>query len=578
MRILLSYIKPYKRYFLFAYLVVLVTSGAILAFGKGLSAIVDTGLFGNASASLGTFFWVLLLIFIIAKGSFLRIWLCGKGASCVVRDLRHKLYDKIVSLSPAELESFSTSLLMTRLMADTAALGAVLNGSVLVIFRNITVLASSMVMLVHTNFQLTSRIALVLPVLLIIVAFLGKRVKRSGLLLRKQTDELAHFGEETCSMTWEIQSLSAEEIVRKKFACLLESVAKAEGKHVILRAFLVTLIIASVTTSVGLVLWVGIRAVAEHSMSAGTLLSFIFYSALAAGAVNGLGDNIHDLQKAVGITEDITKLLNVDPCIADSAGCVDVFKVEESVSINDVTFAYTNRAEPVLKGVSLSMKKGEKIAFVGYSGTGKSTIVDLLLRYYDVSTGSITIDGVDIRNISLKSLRSFFCVVPQCPAIFSGTILENLTYGLQDYTEEQLRDAVEGANIADFIFGLPEKFDTFVGEKGIFMSEGQKQRIVLARAILRRPEVLILDEATSALDANSESKVYDTLRELMKDKLTITIAHRLATVVDSDKIVVLNNGVIQEVGTHDELMADDNSLYAGLFKLQHKVGMVGAGA
>ena len=572
MRILLSYLTPYKRYFFFAYLAILVSSGAILAFGKGLSTLIDEGLLGD-SAGLGPLVWIVILVFLIAICSFFRLWFCGKGAECVVRNLRLQLYNKIITLSPSVLGNTSTATLMTRLMADTSTIHEVLSGSVLVIFRNITVLVSSICMLMHTNMQLTLRTALVIPVLLLIVVFWGKRVKKAGLFLREKTDKLTNLGEETCRGISAIQALVAEEHMKSEFTGVLAAVSEATHKYVLLRAVFVALIIASVTGSVGLVLWIGLKAVVANSVSAGTLLSFIFYSALAAGAVNGLGDNMHELQKASGVACDISVLLNMNSGMEDDDNCEEIHDVSESVGINNVTFYYPGkRGVAVLKNITLSMKRGENIAIVGHSGSGKTTILDLLLRFYDVSEGSITVDGKDIRNISLKSLRSLFCVVPQNPVVFSGTILDNITYGVQDFTDEQLQKAVEGASIADFVNSLPEKLNTFVGEKGMCLSEGQKQRIVIARAILRCPKVLVLDEATSALDSDNEYKVQNVLREMMRGKLTITIAHRLSTVVDADKIVVMHNGVIHEVGTHNELMRDDSSVYARMFKLQHRVG------
>ena len=572
MRILLSYITPYKRYFFFAYLAILASSGAILAFGKGLSTLIDEGLLGD-SAGLGPLVWIVVLVFIIAICSFLRLWFCGKGAECVVRNLRLQLYNKIITLSPSVLGNTSTATLMTRLMADTSTIQEVLNGSVLVIFRNITVLTSSICMLLHTNMQLTLRTALVIPVLLLIVVFWGKRVKKAGLFLREKTDKLAYLGEETCRGISAIQALVAEEHMKSKFTDVLVAASEATHKYVLLRAVFVALIIASVTGSVGLVLWIGLKAVVANSVSAGTLLSFIFYSALAAGAVNGLGDNMHELQKASGVACDISVLLNTDSGMKDNDNCEEIHDVSESVDINNVTFYYPGkRGIAVLKNITLSIKRGENIAIVGHSGSGKTTILDLLLRFYDVSEGSITIDGKDIRNISLKSLRSLFCVVPQSPVVFSGTMLDNITYGVRDFTDEQLQKAIEGASIADFVNSLPDKLNTFVGEKGMCLSEGQRQRIVIARAMLRCPKVLILDEATSALDSDNEYRVQNVLREMMRGKLTITIAHRLSTVVDADKIVVMHNGTVHEVGTHNELMQDDNSVYSRMFKLQHRVG------
>ena len=571
MRILLSYIRPYKRYFFLAYLAILTSSGAILAFGRGLSTLIDEGLMGD-SAVLKPLMYIVLLVFLIATCSLFRLWFCGRGAEHVVRSLRMRLYDKIITLSPGVLASTSTTSLMTRLMADTATIQEVLNGSVLVIFRNITVLVSSVCMLMHTDVQLTLRTALVIPVLLLIIVFLGKRVKKAGSLFRQKTDKLAHLGEETCRGIGTIQALVAEEHMRSKFVGVLEEVSNATNNYVLVRAIFVALIIASVTGSVGLVLWTGLKAVVDHSVSAGTLLSFIFYSTLAAGAVNGLGDNVHELQKASGVAGGISALLNMHSGMENNADCEDIHEVKESVDIDNVTFFYPGKREvAALRRVTLSIKKGENVAIVGHSGSGKTTILDLLLRFYDVSEGSITIDGRDIRGISLSSLRSLFCVVPQSPVIFSGTILDNITYGVQSYTDEQLQDAIVRASIADFINSLPEKLDTFVGEKGMCISEGQKQRIVIARAILRRPKVLILDEATSALDPDNEYNVQNAIREIMRDGLTITVAHRLSTVVSCDKIVVMHNGVVHEIGTHNELMQDDNSIYARMFKLQHRV-------
>ena len=569
MRVLLSYIMPYKKYFLLAYLVIIISSGAILAFGRSLRSLVDAGLLNGSASSPAPFIGLMFLVLTIAVGSFLRIWLCGKGAAHVVKDIRRQIYDKILSLSSSVLENTSISLLMTRLITDTATLQTVLSGSVLVILRNVTVLLSSVGMLIHTSLDLTVRVALVLPALILIVAFVGKRVKSAAHALRNRTDGLVHFGEETCSGIAAVQLLVAEDIVRSKFSSLLDKVSTATYRHVLLRALLVTLVISAVTGAIGLVLWIGLSAVREQSMSAGTLLSFIFYSALAAGAINGLGDNVHDLQKAADISEDISELLRLDPGIKDAPDCIDIDSIKDSVDLNNITFYYNDRDALVLKDINVSMRAGEKIAFVGYSGSGKSTIVHLLLRMYDTSQGSITIDGVDIKEISLKSLRSLFCVVPQCPVIFSGTILDNVTYGVEKYTEAQLREAIEGASIAGFVESLPEGLHTCVGEKGMCLSEGQKQRIAIARAILRKPKVLILDEATSALDTDNEHKILDVLNRLMSGKLTIMVAHRLTTVVNADKIIVLSNGAIQEVGTHEQLMRDKNSTYARLFELQY---------
>ncbi|MFV9892952.1 MAG: ABC transporter ATP-binding protein [Anaplasma ovis] len=567
MRALLSYMWPHFLYFLLSYLAVIASSGAILALGYSMNTLVDTVSSAPNSRPPAVIFF---LIVTMSTSSFLRIWLSGRGAELVVRDLRKRLYDKIVVLSQSVLENTSTAVLMSRLTTDMAMLQAILSGSMLVIFRNITVLVGSAAMLAHTNTKLTGYIVLMLPILWVIVALLGRRVRHFSRLLRERIEKLAHFGEETCRGIGVIQAFTAEDHARARFASLLDANFRIAERYLLWRALLVTLILSSAAGSVGIVLWAGVKEVGAQSMSAGSLLSFVFYAVLAAGAVNGIGDNVQDLQKAARIAEDVLRLLCIDVGMSDAEDCVDISTVRRSVELHNVTFFYPSKADaPALRGVSLTMHSGERVAIVGYSGAGKSTITDLLLRFYDVSSGSITIDGVDIRKISLRSLRSIFCVVPQSPVIFSGTILDNIAYGAdRTYTNKQLEEAVERANIADFIHTLPNKFDTFVGEKGVCLSEGQRQRIVIARAILRSPEVLILDEATSALDSDNERKVQAALCELMRGKLMITIAHRLSTVADSDKIVVLDNGAIKEIGTHDSLIQDENSLYARLVKLQ----------
>lgn len=567
MKALLSYIRPHFLYFLLSYLAVITSSGAILALGHSMNALVDAVGATSDSRPLTVIFF---LIATMSTSSFLRVWLSGRGAELVVRDLRKQIYDKIVVLSQSVLENTSTSVLMSRLTTDMAMLQAILSGSMLVIFRNTTVLIGSATMLAHTNIKLTGYIVCMLPILWAIVALLGRRVRHFSRLLRGKVEQLAHFGEETCRGIGVIQAFTAEDHARAKFANLLDENFRIAGKYLLWRALLVTLILSAAAGSVGVVLWMGIKEVSVQSMSAGSLLSFVFYAVLAAGAVNGIGDNIQDLQKAARIAEDVLQLLCIDVGMSDAEDCVDINAVKGAVEMHNVTFFYPSKTDtPALRNVSLTMHSGERVAIVGYSGAGKSTITDLLLRFYDVSSGSITIDGVDIRKISLRSLRSLFCVVPQSPVIFSGTILDNIAYGAdRTYTNRQLEEAAERASIADFIHTLPNKFDTFVGEKGICLSEGQKQRIVIARAILRNPEVLILDEATSALDSDNESKVQAALCELMQGKLMITIAHRLSTVANSDKIVVLDDGAIKEVGTHDSLIQDENSLYARLVKLQ----------
>ncbi|MEH0831593.1 ABC transporter ATP-binding protein [Anaplasma bovis] len=569
MRVLMSYIRPHLWYFLLAYVVVIISSGAIMAFGKELSVIVDSGLMYGAQKYY-TLAVVLLVVSIISVSAFFRLWLSTMGADRVVCSIRKLLYDKIIHISPAALEDASVALFVSRLITDTTILRTILCGSLLMIFRNVTIMIGSIVMLVHTNPGLAAHSAIVLPVLLPIVAFLGRNVRGASLAFRRSMDKLTHFGEETCRGIYTIQSLVAENIASTQFCNLLDEVSAASSKHVLQRATVVSLAVSTITASVAIVLWVGVQAVVDDSITAGTLLTFVFYSVLLVGSMGGIGDNAQELRKALEIARDITDLLNMDSYTSGiDKSNVDICEVKESIELNNVWFSHRNKPEvQIFKGISFSVKRGEKVAIVGPSGVGKSTIIDLLLRFYDINDGSILVDGVDTRKVSLRSLRSLFCLVPQDSFIFSGTILDNITYGIEKYTDEELQVAIESASLGGFIRDLPEGLNTLVGENGACISEGQKQRIVIARAILRKPQVLILDESTSALDSDNERKVLTSLHELMRDKITIMVTHRLSTVVDADKIVVINNGLVKEVGTHSELVGREDGLYAKLFRLQ----------
>ena len=479
------------------------------------------------------------------------MWLTGYGSERVITGIRLNLYNKIIHFSPRFFESNSISSLVTRLMADTSTLQVILSASMSTILRNATTLLGSVVMLVHTNFKLTTYTVVVIPVILVILTSLGKKVKSLSQKVRSKTDEITSFVEETYRGISVIQSFSKEETTKQKFFNLLGVSLNLNNRYIILRALLVTLIITSAMTSIGLVLSLGIKEVLNNNITVGSLFSFIFYAAIAAGSINNMGDNLHDIQKAVRISEDISKVLSMSLDINEIENPKVIDELKDSILINNVTFSYPSKPnDPALKGVSFSIDKGKVVALVGPSGSGKSTITNILLRFYDITTGDVTIDGINIKNLSLNSLRSLFAVVPQNPVMFSGTILDNITYGVSDATYEDVKDAAKTACIFDFIESLPDKFNTFVGERGLCLSEGQKQRIAIARAVLKKGSgVLILDEATSSLDSKNEQLIHDALDNLKNNKTMLIIAHRLSTVVKADKIVVFNNGCIDDIGT-----------------------------
>ncbi|QGR02739.1 ATP-binding cassette domain-containing protein [Ehrlichia ruminantium] len=571
MKILFQFVKPHLLYFIFAYLVVAVSSVTILAFGYGLHNLVDSWVTTSSVTSINNaLLFLLVVVLIVGVTSFLRMWLTGYGSERVITGIRLNLYNKVIHFSPRFFENNSISSLVTRLMADTSALQVILSASMSTILRNATTLLGSVVMLVHTNFKLTTYTVVVIPIILVILTSLGKKVKSLSQKVRLKTDEITSFVEETYRGISVIQSFSKEYTIKQKFANLLGISLNITNKYIILRALLVTLIITSAMTSIGLVLSLGIREVLNNNITVGSLFSFIFYAAIAAGSVNNMGDNLHDIQKAVRISEDISKILSMPLDINEIESPKVVHGLKNSILVNDVTFYYPSKQnDPALKGVSFSIDKGQVVALVGPSGSGKSTITNILLRFYDITSGNVSIDGINIKELSLSSLRSLFSVVPQNPIMFSGTILENIKYGVSDAAYKDVENAARTACILDFIESLPDKFDTFVGERGLCLSEGQKQRIAIARAVLKKDaDILILDEATSSLDSKNEQLIHDALDNLKGNKTMLIIAHRLSTVVKADKIIVFNNGYIDDVGTHQSLIAKQDGLYSKLAKLQ----------
>ncbi|AHX06842.1 ABC transporter family protein [Ehrlichia chaffeensis str. Liberty] len=570
MKVLFQFVRPHLLYFIFAYLVVAVSSISILAFFYELRNLVDLCIATSDVAAINNaLLFLFSIVLIVGLSSFLRLWLTGYVSEKVILDIRIKLYNKIIHFSPRFFENNSISSLITRLMADTATLQVILSTSMSTILRNTTTLLGSVVMLVHTNVKLTMYTVIITPIILIILAFFGKKVKVLLRKVRVNLDNVTSFVEETCRGIYVIQSFSREDITKQKFSNLLANTLSMTNRYIVLRALLVTLVITLTMLSIGFVLSFGIREVLNGNMTVGSLFSFIFYAIIAASSMNNMGDNFNDIQKAVKISEDISKMLLMQTDIIEVKDPYKIQEVQDKISINNVTFYYPSKPDnPALKNVSFTIEKGQVVALVGPSGSGKSTIVNILLRFYDVNIGNITIDGMDIKKLSLMNLRSLFSIIPQSHIMFSGTIWDNITYGVTNAEYEDVRNAAKIACILDFVESLPDKFDSLVGERGLCLSEGQKQRIAIARAVLKGSGVLVLDEATSSLDSKNEQLIHDALDNLRNNRTILVIAHRLSTILKADKIIVFNNGCIDDIGTHKSLMQKPNGLYAKLAKLQ----------
>ncbi|WP_341813639.1 ABC transporter ATP-binding protein [Wolbachia endosymbiont (group B) of Germaria angustata] len=558
---LFYYIKPSLHYFTVAFIAVLFSALTILLFGRGLSNIIDSGAEHNFTTKLVV---AILIVLGISFTAFIRLYFIGIGSEKVVARIRYDLYSSITDLQPSFFENTGVQDVISALITDTSALQSIINSSLLTILRNFVVLIGSVAMLLYTNLHLTAYAAAIIPILLIIMTSLGKKVRNYARFAQDKLSELASFSEENFRSIVTIKSFVLEENEKIRFQKHLNSVSKSYVKLVLLRAILVTLVITCVIGSLVILLFFGIKEVLSNNMTIGELSSFVFYSALAAGAINNLSDNISDLQRGLGIVERLFEFTNVKSSIVNGENPIRINSIQKEIAFNDVTFFYADK--PALNNVSFSIEAGQSVSIVGPSGSGKSTILKLLLRFHDPSEGSITIDGQNIKTIALNDLRSLFGLVPQDHMIFSCSIMENILYGKPGAEYEEVRQAAISAYAMEFIDKLPDKFDTFVGKRGLKLSEGQKQRIIIARAILKNPQVLILDEATSALDYKSENLVQKALSKLMQNRTTIIITHRLSTALKTDKIIVINCGKVEEVGTHDSLMSKDG-LYAKLVKI-----------
>ncbi|OJH30312.1 Putative multidrug export ATP-binding/permease protein [Armadillidium vulgare] len=561
-RELFCYIKPNLSYFIVAFIAVLFSALTILLFGKGLSSIIDSGAEHNFTTKLLV---AILIVLAISLTAFIRLYFIGIGSEKVIARIRYDLYSSITNLQPSFFENIGVQDVISALITDTSVLQSIINSSLLTILRNFVILIGSVAMLLYTNIQLTAYAAAIIPILLIIMTSLGKKVRSYARFAQDKLSELASFSEENFRSIVTIKSFVLEENEKTRFKEYLNSVSKSYVKLVLLRAILVTLVITCVIGSLVVLLFFGIKEVLSNNITIGELSSFVFYSALAAGAINNLSDNISDLQRGLGIVERLFEFKNMKSSIADADDPIKICSVQKGISFNGVTFFYADKL--ALNNVSFSIEAGQAVSIVGPSGSGKSTILKLLLRFHDPNKGSITIDGHNIKSIALNDLRSLFGLVPQDHMIFSCSIMENILYGKPGAEYEEVRQAATSAYAMEFIDKLSDKFDTFVGKRGLKLSEGQKQRIIIARAILKNPQILILDEATSALDYESENLVQKALSKLMQNRTTIVITHRLSTALKTDKIIVINHGKVEEVGTHDSLMSKDG-LYAKLAKIQ----------
>jgi ATP-binding cassette, subfamily B, bacterial len=570
LRRLARYLAPYKLRIGGALIALVIAAGSVLLLGQGLKHVVDAG-FGSGDSRLldRALAGAVAIAIVLSAATYCRFYLMMTTGERVITDLRRAVYGHLLSLEPAFFESARTGEVISRLTNDTTQLQIVVGYGFSLFLRNSLMGLGALLMLVLTSGKLAALVVLGVPATLVPILLLGRKVRKLSRDNQDRVAEVSAYVDESIHEIRTVQAYAHEDLDRRLFGERAEAAYFSGVARIRNKALLISSVMLIAFCAVGLILWIGGHDVLAGRLSLGQLSAFVFYAMVVAGSAGAVAEVWGELQRAAGATERLLELLATEPRIVAPARAKALpVPPRGEVTFDRVKFHYPSRPNvAALEGFSLAIRPGERVALVGPSGAGKSTVFQLLLRYYDPDEGRVLIDGIDARDCDPRALRAHFAAVPQEPVIFGGSVAENVRYGRPDASDVEVHAACEAAYALEFITRLPQGFDTFLGERGVRLSGGQRQRISIARALLAARPVLLLDEATSSLDAESERYVQLALERLMKGRTTLVIAHRLATVQNADRIVVMDRGRIIAEGRHGELVRQEG-LYARLAELQ----------
>ncbi|AJQ96294.1 ABC transporter transmembrane domain-containing protein [Gynuella sunshinyii] len=568
------FVSRYKTILVLALCALVFTSAITLTLGQGIRMAIDQGFLAASMQSLNqTLLFMMVLVVCMAAGTFVRFYLVTWLGERVVADIRQAVFNHLVHLHPSYFEENRSGEITSRLTTDTTLLQSIIGSSMSWALRSVITVVGALIMLMITNFKLTLIVLAAVPLVLVPILVIGRRVR---VLARRSQDTVADVGAyagEIIQQIKTVQSYAREDYEKKAFGVEVGEAFDVARQRIRQRSVMMSTVLLLAFGAICLMVWVGGRDVMAGVMSGGDLAAFVFYAIMVAFGVASVSEVMGELQRAAGAIERLLELLAVESLIQSPERVREMKATPDyHLQLDQVTFNYPSRPDRhALHELTLNIKAGETVALVGPSGAGKSTLFEILLRFYDPQQGQVLLNDVDIRELNLQQLRQEMALVPQQPVLFSTDVMTNIRYGRPDASDEEVYAAAKAAYADEFIRQLPQQYHSYLGENGVRLSGGQKQRVVIARAILNNPRILLLDEATSALDAESEHQVQKALDALMQNRTTLIIAHRLATVINADRIVVMNEGRVVAQGQHGQLV-QHSPLYQRLAELQFSQG------